>query len=64
MRVNAPCKDCDKRSVNCHSTCTGYKEYLEKHNEELDMMHNDRKDLVTHLEYLKDQKTRRIRHSR
>ena len=27
MSTNSPCKDCQKRSMTCHSTCPEYLEY-------------------------------------
>lgn len=27
---NCPCKDCEKRTMNCHGSCEGYKEYRKK----------------------------------
>lgn len=27
MSIGSPCKDCQKRHPNCHSTCPGYLEY-------------------------------------
>lgn len=27
MAMSSPCKDCQKRHLNCHSTCPGYLEY-------------------------------------
>ena len=26
-RTEAPCKDCQKRQLHCHSSCEAYKEY-------------------------------------
>lgn len=26
--LNAPCQNCQKRSVGCHSTCSDYKNYI------------------------------------
>lgn len=28
--MNSPCKDCDERSVGCHSLCEQYKEFVEE----------------------------------
>ena len=28
-KVNAPCKDCERRFLGCHSTCEEYKEFKE-----------------------------------
>ncbi len=25
--LEAPCRKCDKRQINCHSTCDGYKQF-------------------------------------
>lgn len=30
MKLNAPCKDCEKRVVNCHSKCKDYIQYKEE----------------------------------
>lgn len=27
MQIVCPCKDCEKRSLRCHSSCTEYKVY-------------------------------------
>lgn len=34
MVVNSPCKGCTKRTIGCHGTCEGYKDFVVK-NEEL-----------------------------
>lgn len=28
---SAPCKDCEKRELGCHSKCEKYKEYRKQH---------------------------------
>ena len=33
MKVNAPCKDCEKRHVGCHSTCEPYIKFAQERNE-------------------------------
>lgn len=29
-RVKSPCKNCEKRKLLCHDSCTSYKEYKRK----------------------------------
>jgi hypothetical protein len=64
VRVNAPCKDCADRNAGCHSTCLAYKDYLENHTKDLQMLYDDKKNSIAHLGYLKEQKTKRMRHAR
>lgn len=33
MKVNAPCKDCEKRQVGCHSTCEPYIKFAQERKE-------------------------------
>lgn len=33
MSINAPCKDCTKRSYACHDKCAEYKEFKAKTSE-------------------------------
>ncbi len=32
--IQAPCKDCKDRQVNCHSFCERYKDYRDRHEAE------------------------------
>lgn len=38
----APCKDCHKRSVTCHSTCEEYRNWSGERREMLDAQYKDR----------------------
>jgi len=37
------CKDCDRRTVGCHSTCEDYKKFRERHEANVKAYRKDRK---------------------
>jgi hypothetical protein len=39
--MNAPCKDCERREVGCHSVCAEYKEYNEHRERVRELRHLD-----------------------
>ena len=33
--IKCPCQGCEKRTMNCHSTCEDYKAFKKKHDEDM-----------------------------
>lgn len=42
--LNCKCKDCNKRTINCHSQCEDYKDYVRR-NEQIKEKRKELKDL-------------------
>ncbi|MBR2388178.1 MAG: hypothetical protein IKB02_05350 [Clostridia bacterium] len=39
--MSAPCKDCERRYLGCHSECADYIKYSRERNEMLDKKHQE-----------------------
>jgi len=44
---NAPCKDCEKRHVGCHSDCNNYKKFREYMDDKNDKIRKEKTYMVT-----------------
>ena len=66
--MNAPCKDCERRTLGCHSTCEEYKAYDAKNAERRDKNFEDGKLNQAQVErFINKDKTRKAswqRHNR
>ena len=60
--IQAPCKDCQDRHVNCHSTCERYKEYRSKHEAEATKVFNENATAgkITQLNYIASKKNEKL----
>lgn len=43
--ITPPCKQCTRRTMDCHSTCEGYKHFKEEYNKELEVIEKKKHDL-------------------
>lgn len=52
---SAPCKDCERRFLGCHSECQDYIEYSRERNEMLDKKYQEKK-LLNDNEFVRGRK--------
>ena len=43
-RTNSPCYGCQERSVGCHAECEGYREFLEIHEQEIEVIRKNKSE--------------------
>jgi len=61
--IVAPCKDCTKRHISCHSTCEDYKNWSDDCKKLKEGIEADRRANIEVMEHLKDVRERaRKRH--
>lgn len=58
MKV-APCKDCEKRVVGCHSSCEDFVQWEQEHREEKERLREAKMKSSEYLAYRKEEKDKR-----
>lgn len=56
-RTEAPCKDCSRRQIHCHSTCEEYREYRQYR----DRVHDEKMQRVEEADFMRAVKRRAAR---
>lgn len=55
MGLNAPCKDCKERELNCHSTCERYLEFQKVNNDRKEAIKADKMASIIHRDFVINQ---------
>lgn len=60
--MSAPCKDCEKRHLNCHAHCEAYQAFAQENAKRLEARHKD-SDIFAY-QYDTKQRIMRYKHRR
>lgn len=56
-KPTAPCKDCPRRQLHCHSTCTAYKEFRQH----MDELHAEKMKYLDEADFMRSVKRKAAR---
>ena len=60
MKIVAPCKDCERRHVGCHSECDDYDKYIKIKKERSAQIRKNRNDILL-VDGYEQKKARRLK---